>query len=85
MRELEAARALLAYTGQTRDANEILQRQTDRVGDNISVLRALRDLADEMRHALAGEGDLDRFAALLHEGWELKRSLGSGISNDTDR
>ena len=46
------------------------------------MLRAMRDLADEMRHALAGEGDLDRFAALLHEGWELKRSLGCGISND---
>ena len=42
----------------------------------------MRDLADEMRHALAGEGDLDRFASLLHEGWELKRSLGCGISND---
>ena len=42
----------------------------------------MRDLADQMRHALAGEGDLDRFAALLHEGWQLKRSLGCGISND---
>jgi D-glycero-alpha-D-manno-heptose-7-phosphate kinase len=42
----------------------------------------MRDLADQMRHALAGEGDLDRFAALLHDGWELKRSLGCGISND---
>ena len=48
----------------------------------MDVLRSMRDLADEMRHALAGEGDLDRFAALLHEGWELKRSLGCGISND---
>ena len=26
--------------------------------------------------------DLDGFAGLLHEGWELKRSLGFGISND---
>ncbi len=50
--------------------------------DRMDVLRSMRDLADEMRHALAGEGDLDRFAALLHEGWELKRSLGCGISND---
>jgi D-glycero-alpha-D-manno-heptose-7-phosphate kinase len=81
LRELEQ-RVLLAYTGQTRDANEILERQSSRAVENISVLRALRDLADEMRHALAGPGDLDRFAALLHEGWELKRSLGCGISND---
>ena len=79
--ELEQ-RALLVYTGQTRDANLILEKQSSTTDDQLDVLRAMRDLADEMRHALAGEGDLDRFAALLHEGWELKRSLGCGISND---
>ena len=42
----------------------------------------MRDLADAMRHVLADLGDLDRFEKLLHEGWELKRSLGCGISND---
>ena len=80
--ELEQ-RVLLVYTGP--DA----RRQPDpgaAVGatteDRMDVLRSMRDLADQMRHALAGEGDLDRFAALLHEGWELKRSLGCGISND---
>jgi D-glycero-alpha-D-manno-heptose-7-phosphate kinase len=40
----------------------------------------MRDLADEMRKSLAGSGNLDQFAALLHAGWELKRSLGFGIS-----
>ena len=48
----------------------------------MEVLRQMRDLAGEMRWALTGDGDLDRFASLLHEGWELKRSLGFGISND---
>jgi D-glycero-alpha-D-manno-heptose-7-phosphate kinase len=81
LRELEQ-RALLVYTGQTRDANPILEQQSNTTVDQLDVLRAMRDLADEMRHALAGDGDLDRFAALLHEGWELKRSLGCGISND---
>jgi D-glycero-alpha-D-manno-heptose-7-phosphate kinase len=75
-------RALLVYTGQTRDANLILEQQSNATADQFDVLRAMRDLTDEMRHALAGDGDLDRFAALLHEGWELKRSLGCGISND---
>jgi D-glycero-alpha-D-manno-heptose-7-phosphate kinase len=73
---------LLIYTGQTRDANAILQRQAVTTSDRMSVLRAMRDLADQMRHAVTGNGDIDRFAALLHEGWELKRSLGCGISND---
>jgi D-glycero-alpha-D-manno-heptose-7-phosphate kinase len=79
--ELEQ-RALLVYTGQTRDANLILEQQSNAIEKQLGVLRAMRDLADEMRHALAGDGDLDRFAALLNEGWELKRSLGFGISND---
>jgi D-glycero-alpha-D-manno-heptose-7-phosphate kinase len=73
---------LLLYTGQTRDANPILERQSSATNDRLEILRLMRNLADQMRHALAGEGDLGRFAALLHEGWELKRSLGCGISND---
>jgi D-glycero-alpha-D-manno-heptose-7-phosphate kinase len=79
--ELER-RVLLVYTGQTRDASTILKRQSETTPANMDALRSMRDLADEMRHALAGEGDLDRFAALLHAGWELKRSLGGGISTD---
>jgi D-glycero-alpha-D-manno-heptose-7-phosphate kinase len=79
--ELEQ-RALLLYTGQTRDANLILEQQSNIPEHRFGVFRAMRDLADEMRHSLAGEGDLDRFANLLHDGWELKRSLGCGISND---
>jgi D-glycero-alpha-D-manno-heptose-7-phosphate kinase len=77
--ELER-RTLLLYTGQTRDANEILKQQSEGTADRMAVLRQMRDLADEMRRTLAGDGNLDAFSALLHEGWELKRSLGFGIS-----
>src|SRR5262245_5677085 len=76
--ELER-RTLLLYTGQTRDANEILEQQSRETADRMPVLRRMRDLADEMRRALAGPGDLDTFAELLHASWELKRSLGYGI------
>ena len=41
----------------------------------------MKQLASEMRKVITGNADLDRFAELLHEGWELKRSLGNGISN----
>src|SRR4051794_21587949 len=77
--ELER-RTLLLYTGQTRDASEILQQQSGGTADRMPALRQMRDLADEMRRTLAGAGDLDAFANLLHSGWELKRSLGFGIS-----
>jgi D-glycero-alpha-D-manno-heptose-7-phosphate kinase len=79
LEELER-RTLLLYTGQTRSADEILEKQSSGTADKMSVLRAMRDLADEMRKSLAGAGDLDAFAGLLHDGWELKKSLGFGIS-----
>jgi D-glycero-alpha-D-manno-heptose-7-phosphate kinase len=77
--ELER-RTLLLYTGQTRSADDILEKQSSGTADKMTVLRAMRDLADEMRKAIAGAGDLDAFAELLHQGWELKKSLGFGIS-----
>ena len=80
MQEMQK-RVLLLYTQQQRDANAILQRQSDGTKDRMSILRAMRDLAQEMRLALGGSG-LDEFGRLLHEGWQLKRSLGFGISVD---
>jgi D-glycero-alpha-D-manno-heptose-7-phosphate kinase len=80
MQEMQK-RVLLLYTQQQRDANTILQRQSDGTKDRMSILRAMRDLAQEMRLALSG-GGLDEFGRLLHEGWQLKRSLGFGISGD---
>ena len=74
--------ALLVYTGQTRDANGILERQSAVTGQHFDVLRSLRDLAGEMRDVLSESGDLERFAGLLHRAWEIKRSLGCGITNE---
>lgn len=76
--ELER-RVLLIYTEQQRDADVILKKQSDGTADRMSALRGMRDLAGEMRGAL-GACDVDGFTRLLHEGWELKRSLGLGIS-----
>jgi D-glycero-alpha-D-manno-heptose-7-phosphate kinase len=72
---------LLVYTNQTRSADEILKRQTDSTADKRDILRRMRDLAGQMREALSGMGNLNEFARLLHEGWELKRSIGCGISS----
>jgi D-glycero-alpha-D-manno-heptose-7-phosphate kinase len=81
LQELER-RTLLIYTNQTREADTILKRQSDAAQVSRDVLREMRDLADRMRRALTGDGDLDAFASLLHVGWELKRSLGCGISSE---
>jgi D-glycero-alpha-D-manno-heptose-7-phosphate kinase len=80
IRELEQ-RILLLYTNQKRDADVILKQQSAQTGDKMPVLRQMRDLANAMRQAFSGRGDLEEFGKLLHEGWELKRSLGFGISD----
>lgn len=79
LKELES-RILILYTEQQRDADSILQKQSDGTTGRMTELRRMRDLADSMRRALAGRGDLEEFARVLHEGWELKRSLGFGTS-----
>jgi D-glycero-alpha-D-manno-heptose-7-phosphate kinase len=79
--ELER-RALLLYTGVQRDANTILRKLSCGAADRRAILTEMRDLAAELRSAILDSGDLDRFAAILHHGWELKRSLGLGISGE---
>lgn len=72
---------ILLYTDQQRDADIILKKQSEGSVDKMSVLRQMRDLAGELRTTMGGQGNLDDFGRILHEGWELKRSLGFGISN----
>ncbi len=78
--ELER-RVLLIYTDQQRDANQILHKQSEGTEERRTVLRQMRDLAYEMRMSLSNDADLDKFSDLLRQGWELKRSMGLGISN----
>ncbi len=72
--------AMLLYTDMQRDADKILKQQSEQTNDRRSILRAMRDLTVEMRQALSGTTDLARIGAILDEGWQLKRSLGFGIS-----
>jgi D-glycero-alpha-D-manno-heptose-7-phosphate kinase len=80
LRELEE-RTILLYTEKQRDADKILKAQSEGTISRFEVLKKMRDLAAVMRDTLTGNGDLDEFARLLHEGWLLKRSLGFGISS----
>jgi D-glycero-alpha-D-manno-heptose-7-phosphate kinase len=82
MDELERS-LLLAWSGQSRTDGGILRRQVDGVllgsPRSLATLGALKALAETMRDALLG-GDLATFAEGLHEGWEQKRRLASGIA-----
>jgi D-glycero-alpha-D-manno-heptose-7-phosphate kinase len=74
---------LLAWSGQGRTDDGILRRQVDGVlggsARSLAALGAIRALAEAMRDALLA-GDLAAFAEGLHEGWEQKRRLATGIA-----
>ena len=73
-------RMLLFYTGATRSASRILNRQRRRAKANRDHLRRIRGFADAARESLQC-GRIDDLGEILHEGWELKKSLAKGISN----
>jgi D-glycero-alpha-D-manno-heptose-7-phosphate kinase len=79
LREL-SARLHLFFTGKTRQADAILSEQKGATGDRLGELDAIKRLAIELEPALEAR-DFDRLGQILHENWELKRRLASGISN----
>ena len=84
LRRLER-RLMLFYTGGTRRANDILERQrsaTERLEPAVlERLHPIKQLAGHMKEALEAD-DLDSFATLLHESWLTKHALVPGISNN---
>jgi D-glycero-alpha-D-manno-heptose-7-phosphate kinase len=76
-------RIIAFYTGVTRSAGGILEAQTESVArdaDKQTVLRRMAELAYIMKSELES-GNLDSFGEILHENWELKKSLTGEISN----
>ncbi len=73
---------VMFYTGDTRSANAILaeQKKNCSAEDKANNLRQMCVMAEEMHQSLE-QDDLNSFGRLLNEGWKLKRTLASGISN----
>lgn len=80
-RRILQEQVLLFYTGVTRSADVILKEQTANVATTLPQLDFLRDLAgtavDQLRL-----GDMDAVGKALRQGWDAKRTLASGVSND---
>jgi len=70
------------YLGTTRSANEILKEQNQNMSSDAKFQNLVKmcRLAETMKESLLN-GDLDAFGGILHESWQLKRELASGITN----
>ncbi len=73
---------MLFYTHLTRPSGSVLSEQRENIGERRASLIGLRDLATQARDCLRSS-DLTTFGELLHQGWELKKGLASGVSNRT--
>jgi D-glycero-alpha-D-manno-heptose-7-phosphate kinase len=72
---------MLFYTGISRTASDIAGEQIKQTPNKEKELSEMMSLVDEAIKTLTGNGDLDDFGKLLHENWQLKRSLTDKISN----
>lgn len=83
-REKFCEQLLLFFTGFSRKSSTLLARQIANTQNKLKELGEMAGLVDEGISALLKPADDFReFGRLLDYTWQLKRSLSSGISNDT--
>jgi D-glycero-alpha-D-manno-heptose-7-phosphate kinase len=83
-RRRELSRRIVAfYTGFTRGASALLEAQSISAASDAAkqaTLRQMVKLAYIMKAELES-GNIDSFGKILHENWQLKKTLTAGISN----
>ncbi|AZL15675.1 GHMP family kinase ATP-binding protein [Rickettsiales endosymbiont of Stachyamoeba lipophora] len=74
---------MLFYTGITRTASNIAEDKMQRLCSKEQEIKTMMGMVDESLSILHGNSDINEFGKLLHESWQLKRSLSDKITNDT--
>ncbi|WP_199089691.1 GHMP kinase [Bosea sp. ASV33] len=76
-------RILMFYTGVTRSASAILSDQAKAITSNTDKINSMKRMV-ELTYHLRDElqsSRLDAFGEILHENWELKKTMAQGVSN----
>ena len=71
---------MLFFLGFSRNASEIAGEQIRRIPEKKAELKAMMGMVDEAIATLNGKDSLDDFGRLLHESWQIKRSLSPLIT-----
>jgi len=80
--ELFKDHLMLFFTGLSRDASKIAKEQIKNIKNRGSELKIMHEMVNEGTAILVNKrGDLAEFGKLLNEGWKIKRSLSSKITN----
>jgi D-glycero-alpha-D-manno-heptose-7-phosphate kinase len=73
---------MLFYTCIQRTAQDVAKTYVENIEKKTSQLRIMSNLVDEGLAILTGGGEVASFGELLHETWQLKRSLSAMTTND---
>ncbi len=79
LQELQSCLMLL-FTGVTRTASHIAGNQVNATPSRRSELQQMYQMVGQGVEILSGSSDISEFGRLLHEAWELKRSLTDKVS-----
>ncbi|MEM0130119.1 MAG: kinase [Thermoplasmatales archaeon] len=83
--ELLSRSSIIIYTGSTRNSSMELQEEVSKLNDGsgelIETLLEMKKLTLQARDSVAGR-DFGSFCKLMSRGWELKKKLGQGITNE---
>lgn len=72
---------MLFYTGIIRTASQVAASFVNDFESRKRTLRIMQDLVNECLELLCSNRDISHVGKLLHETWQLKRSLSGAISN----
>lgn len=73
---------MLFFTGLARTASEVAQEQIKNTRNKEQEIKSMVKMVDEAINIL-NSGDIGDFGKLLHETWQIKKSLSSQISNSS--
>jgi D-glycero-alpha-D-manno-heptose-7-phosphate kinase len=80
LRELQA-HLMLFYTGIPRTASDVARSYAEDLAARSRQLRAMQEFLDEAVALLRSGKDIEAFGDLLHEAWQVKRSLSGKVSS----
>ena len=80
-RMLFQSHLMLLFTGFSRTASDVAAEQIQNIPKKEHELHALQQMVKEGVRILSSAGDIREFGRLMHEGWKIKRTLSSKISN----
>jgi len=72
---------MLFFMGTEQSSNAILAEQKKRTPQNVGVLKKMMEIVQTAEVLLSSNQPIEGFGHLLHESWQLKKTLSNGISN----